>query len=96
MTDPSLDPILAYLRQYSAQYSLPALREQLVQNGYDPATVDAAIAVHQQGGPQPAAAGGSSASKAGCRILLVIVAVIAVILLAAGGLCLYVLSHGNH
>jgi hypothetical protein len=47
MTDPSLDPVLAYLREHSGRFSLGALREQLLQNGYDPATVDRAIAVFQ-------------------------------------------------
>jgi hypothetical protein len=47
MTDPSLDPIFAYLRQNSARFSLPALREELIRSGTDPATVDRAIAVYQ-------------------------------------------------
>jgi hypothetical protein len=47
MTDPSLDPILAYLREHSGRYSLAALREQLLQTGYEPAAVDRAITVFQ-------------------------------------------------
>jgi hypothetical protein len=53
MTDPSLDPVLAYLREHSGRFSLGALREQLLQNGYDPATVDRAIAVFQDQQPPP-------------------------------------------
>ena len=53
MNDPSLEPILAYLREHSGRYSLAALREQLLQNGYDPATVDRAIAVFQDQQPPP-------------------------------------------
>ena len=51
MTDPGLDPILAYLRQHAGRYSLPALREQLVRSGYDPAKVDEAVALYQQQNP---------------------------------------------
>jgi FtsH-binding integral membrane protein len=51
MTDPGLDPILAYLREHAGRYSLPALREQLVRSGYDPARVDEAVALHQQQDP---------------------------------------------
>jgi hypothetical protein len=51
MTDPGLDPILAYLRQHSAQYSLEALREQLVRSGYHPAEVDQAVALYQEQNP---------------------------------------------
>jgi hypothetical protein len=48
-----LDPerqeaILAYLREHSGRYSLSALRQQLLQNGYDRATVDRAIAMFQE------------------------------------------------
>ena len=53
MNEPSLDPVLAYLREHSGRYSLGALREQLLQNGYDPATVDRAIAVFQDQQPPP-------------------------------------------
>lgn len=51
MNDPSLDPLLAYLRQHSGRYSLEALRQQLLQNGYDPAAVARAIQVYQQESP---------------------------------------------
>jgi hypothetical protein len=51
MTDPGLDPILAYLREHAGRYSLPALREQLVRSGYDPARVDEAMAVYQEQNP---------------------------------------------
>jgi hypothetical protein len=47
MNDPSLDPLVTYLRQNSARFSLPALREELIRSGTDPATVDRAIAVYQ-------------------------------------------------
>jgi hypothetical protein len=48
MTDPSLEPILAYLRKNSGRFSEEALRGELVRNGYDPAAVDQAIAVYRQ------------------------------------------------
>jgi hypothetical protein len=48
MTDPSLDPIFAYLREHSGRYSYSALREQLLENGYAPAEVDRALAIYQQ------------------------------------------------
>jgi hypothetical protein len=51
MTDSSLEPIFSYLRENSGRYSLAALREQLLQTGYDPAAVDRAIAIHQQEHP---------------------------------------------
>jgi hypothetical protein len=54
MTDPSLEPIFAYLRQYAGRYSLAALREQLLQTGYDPAIVDRAIAAFQEPPAPPA------------------------------------------
>lgn len=54
MTGPSLDPILAYLREHSGRYSLSALRDQLVESGYDPAEVDRAIAIRQQESPPTA------------------------------------------
>lgn len=54
MTDPSLDPIFAYLREHSGRYSYSALREQLLQKGYEPAAVDQAIAIcEQESGPEP-------------------------------------------
>src|SRR3954453_17208472 len=54
MTDPSLDPIFNYLREHSGRYSLSALREQLLQTGYDPAEEDRAIAVFQEQPTPPA------------------------------------------
>ena len=48
MPDASLDPIFAYLREHSGRYSLSALREQLLQTGYDRAEVDRALAIYQQ------------------------------------------------
>lgn len=54
MTDPSLDPIFAYLREYSGKYSSRALREQLVQAGYDAAEVDRALAIYQDENPSKA------------------------------------------
>jgi len=45
--DPNLARILDYLREHSGRYSLSALREQLLQNGYDAAAVDWALAVFQ-------------------------------------------------
>jgi hypothetical protein len=46
--DPSLEPILEYLRENWGRYSLDALRQQLLQSGYDPAAVDQAIAAFQE------------------------------------------------
>jgi hypothetical protein len=43
MTDPSPDPILAYLREHAARYGVADLREQLLWSGYDPAAVDRTI-----------------------------------------------------
>jgi hypothetical protein len=54
VNDPSLDPILAYLREHSWRYSLAALREQLLKTGYDPAAVDRAIAAFQEPPVPPA------------------------------------------
>ena len=51
MTDPGLDAILAYLREHSGRYSLAALRQQLLQGGYDPAAVDSAIQIFQGTNP---------------------------------------------
>jgi len=47
VNDPSLDPILAYLREHSGRYSPEALRRELLQNGYDAASVDCAIRIYQ-------------------------------------------------
>ena len=52
VNDPSLDPILAYLREHSGRYSPEALRRELLQNGYDAASVDRAIQIYQ-GQAQP-------------------------------------------
>ena len=51
-----LDPerqeaILALLREHSKHSSLEELREQILQNGYDPSAVDRAIAVYQEQNP---------------------------------------------
>jgi hypothetical protein len=51
MTDPSLDPIFAYLREHSGYYSYSDMREQLLGSGYDPAQVDQALAIYQQENP---------------------------------------------
>lgn len=53
MTDPSLDPILAYLREHSDRYSLAALRRQLLQTGHDPQDVDLAIDIFQHENAPP-------------------------------------------
>lgn len=47
VNDPSLDPILAYLREHSGRYSLEALRRELLQNDYDAARVDRAVQIFQ-------------------------------------------------
>jgi hypothetical protein len=51
MNDRQLEAVLAYLNENSGRYSLDALRNQLLQTGYDPATVDWAIQVHQGNNP---------------------------------------------
>jgi len=48
MIDSSLETILAYLREHSGLYTLAELRERLLRDGCDPATVDRAIAVFQE------------------------------------------------
>ena len=53
MTGPSLDPILAYLREHSDRYSLAALRRQLLQTGHDPKDVDLAIDIFQHENAPP-------------------------------------------
>jgi hypothetical protein len=47
VNDPSLEPILAYLREHSGRYSPEALRRELLQNGYDAASVERAIRIYQ-------------------------------------------------
>ena len=62
MTDPNLEPLVAYPREHSGRYSLEALREQLVRSGSDPASVEQAIAIyHQERPPQPELPAGSKA-----------------------------------
>ncbi|HEY2293119.1 MAG TPA: hypothetical protein VGM86_20635 [Thermoanaerobaculia bacterium] len=51
MDDQQIETLFAYLREHSGRYSLSALREQLLQTGYDPALVDRAIAIYQQENP---------------------------------------------
>lgn len=82
------DRILAYLQAYSDRYSLEALREQLVQIGYDPAAIDQAIATfrEQKKPTHPAVYG---ALSFGCGLLVVILIVVALVILAVGGFCVY-------
>ena len=47
MNDQNLEKVLAYLNEQSGRYSLGALRQQLLQTGYDPVIVDQAIQIHQ-------------------------------------------------
>lgn len=79
MTDPNLDPILAYLREHSGRYSLSALREQLLENGYDPALVDRAIAVYQHENPPqlPPPIWPKALLVVGANVLLVVLAILA-------------------
>jgi len=56
MDNQQIDPIFAYLREHSGRYSYSALRDQLVENGYDPAEVDRALAIYQQENPPAFAA----------------------------------------
>ena len=53
MTDSSLEPILDYLREHSGRNRLATLRGELLEYGYDPATVDRAIAVFRDQPPPP-------------------------------------------
>lgn len=66
MSDPQLASALAYLNENSGRYSLEALRNQLLQSGYDPATVEQAVQAYQ--GSHPAA----PKARTGRKILLVI------------------------
>src|SRR3954452_18527844 len=81
MTDPSLDPIFAYLREHSGRYSLSALREQLLQTGYDPAEVDRAVAIYQQEDPPKLSppVWPKALLVAGANVLLVIFGILALI-----------------
>jgi hypothetical protein len=81
MTDSNLDPIFAYLREHSGRYSLSALREQLLQTGYDPALVDRAIAIYQQENPPtfPESVWPKALLVAGGNVLLVILGILALI-----------------
>ncbi|HET9211815.1 MAG TPA: hypothetical protein VFR03_15530 [Thermoanaerobaculia bacterium] len=81
MTDPSLDPIFAYLREHSGRYSLSALREQLLQTGYDPALVDRAIAIYQQENPPTLAESiwSKALLVAGGNVLLVILGILSLL-----------------
>jgi hypothetical protein len=77
MIDPSLDPLLAYLREHSGHYSLSALREQLVQTGYDPAMVDRAIAIYQA---PPVPVGPKVLQVLGANAVLALLAILAMFL----------------
>jgi hypothetical protein len=81
MTDPSLDPILAYLREHSGRYSLSALREQLLQTGYDPAEVDRAIAIYQQESPPtpPVPVWPKALQVMGVNIVVTLLAILALV-----------------
>jgi hypothetical protein len=54
-SDPTLAPLLAYLREHSPRYGLAALRGELLRHGYDPAVVDRALQAYQEETRQPAA-----------------------------------------
>lgn len=66
MNDRQVETALAYLNENAGRYSLEALRGQLLRTGYDPATVDQAIRIHQEGDPAP------PKSRTGRKILLVV------------------------
>lgn len=51
MTEPAPDPIFAYLREHAGRYRVTALRERLLESGYDPAAVDRAVQVVQAENP---------------------------------------------
>lgn len=89
MTDPSLEPLVTYLREHSGGYSVEILREQLLQNGNDPATVDRAITIYQQGGlPQSGMPGQSKTSRYVLLTCLGLAVLLALIILAVGWFCL--------
>jgi hypothetical protein len=96
MTDPSLDPILAYLREHSGRYSLSALREQLLQTGHDQDLVDRAIAIYQHEQNEQLVLAQWQKSRARgpalfCGLLLLAVALA---ILVPFGLCSYFYSKG--
>jgi hypothetical protein len=66
MNDQQLETALAYLNENSGRYSLEALRGQLLQTGYDPATINWAIQVHQGNNPE------TPKPRTGRKILLVV------------------------
>lgn len=51
MTEPSPDPIFVYLREHAGRYRVAALRERLLESGYDPAAVDRAVQAVQAENP---------------------------------------------
>lgn len=78
MNDRQLEAVLAYLNENSGRYSLEALRRQLLQTGYDPATVDRAVATFQgetfQGEVPPSE--GPGVGHYGVLVLLVLLAML--------------------
>jgi hypothetical protein len=82
MNDQHLEAVLAYLNENSGRYNLDALRNQLLQTGYDPATVDWAIQVHPGRNPE------IPKPRTGRQILLVMAvnAVLAAIMIGVGAL----------
>lgn len=48
MTDPEIDPLLAYLRAHGRRYSLEVLQRELLAQGFAAERVTAAIAHYQQ------------------------------------------------
>jgi hypothetical protein len=93
MTDPSLDPIFDYLREHSGRYSYSALRDQLVESGYDPALVDRALAIYQHENlstlPEPESR--SRGCALFCGLLLLLSVGLGIVLF---GLCGYYYSKG--
>jgi len=99
MNDWELEPLVKYLEKNVGPYDLEALRERLLKSGYDPATVDGAIAAFRQqreglvqsGGdpvPKPEASTGSTIGRVVLGIVLGILALIALLILVVGGLCI--------
>jgi hypothetical protein len=52
MNEPDLEPILTYLRVHAGRYSLEALSEQLLKNGYAPDEVERAVRTFQEEKPR--------------------------------------------
>jgi hypothetical protein len=95
MSDPEVDPLLAYMRTYCRTYSPQALRRYLVAQGYDDRQVMAALVAYQS--ERRATPGGEPSDRGDRGLLLSVVAMTFGGLLLAGGTCGAFLDSGiNH